>query len=604
MKLLKIKLNDKFRSLHEGFEITFFNESKKSKVWDFMPYCIVGKNGCGKSNILELLAAIFYHIECIYLSNKPDYFDGEGDFAQDDALGFFAEKCSPDAFELEYIIPVKWERLDLSQSHFILEQSTDKQTTAHIQIIKNRNQAPIIRCLNKTEFNLENGLPELNRMEIKDVLPDFIVGYSSGENEILSLPFFKMRFINYDEYEIALKDGTGYSHPEGRLLYIDNQHSQAVFLTNYLMQDEKLLEPIYNAIGIQGITQFRIIINQDKEISKFPLLENAGKRGDTSKEIEKFELTKLLRRNGLSNQDLLAVDKLQYCSTTQFLDAETNTLYLDYLIDEDLRDALGNIAVDSEGNQTGLSQMKKAFRAHFDNNPFELFRALQILLTLNLYEVPTETKVEVYMSSSLYVTETVPVLSSEKRIMRFKDFAIKKKGAKEEILSKSLSDGEHQLLHAMGICLLFKNSNSLFLLDEPETHLNPEWRAKFISTLKECLKQSSNKNMRDILLTSHSPFLISDSTEDNVLIFKRSSKGVVTVERPDFNTFGASVNRITMDIFDRENTIGDLANSIVEHYEDRHKGGEDPKLLLNEINNTLGESVEKTILINRIKGLI
>lgn len=604
MKLLKLKLNDNFRSLHSGFEITFFNEFSKGNAWDFSPYCLVGKNGCGKSNILELLAAIFYHIECIYLSNKPEFFDGEGDYSQDDAQGFFAEKCTPDDFELEYIIPVKWELRDHHKSQHIAEKSSIKQPIARILITKKRNESPIIQCLNKSEFNLESEIAELNRIEIKSILPDFIVGYSSGENEILSLPFFKMRFINYDEYESALKDGTGFLHPEGRLLYIDNQHSQAVFLTNYLMQEEKLLEPIYNAIGIQAITQFRIIINQDKKITRFPLLESKGKRGDIGQEIEKFELTKLLRRNTLSSQDLLAVDRLQYCSTTQFLDPESNTLFLDYLIDPDRRDGSGAITVDEDGNQVGLSEMKKAFRAHFDNNPFELFRALQILLTLNLYEVPTATKVEVYMSDSLYVNETVPVLSSEKRIMRFKDFAIKKKGAKEEILSKSLSDGEHQLLHAMGICLLFKDSNSLFLFDEPETHLNPEWRAQFISTLKECLSQSSTKNMRDILLTSHSPFIISDSNEDNVLIFKRNTEGVITVERPEFNTFGASVNRITMDIFERENTIGELANSLVASYEDRYKKGEDPKLLLKEINDMLGDSVEKTILINRIKGFI
>src|SRR5690606_7169223 len=125
-------------------------------------------------------------------------------------------------------------------------------------------------------------------------------------------------------------------------------------------------------------------------------------------------------------------------------------------------------------------------------------------------------------------------------IMRFKHFDIEKEKVGKSLLSKSLSDGEHQFLHAMGLCLLFKNTNSLFLLDEPETHFNPDWRAKFISILRDCLKTdgSDHAYLRELLITSHSPFIISDSHEENVLIFRKNDDtGVVTVERPDFNTF-------------------------------------------------------------------
>ncbi|MGY0039659.1 hypothetical protein [Pedobacter sp. NJ-S-72] len=94
------------------------------------------------------------------------------------------------------------------------------------------------------------------------------MAYSSGENEILSLPFFKMRFINYDEYEQALRDELPYVQPEGRLIYFDNNFSQAVFLTNYLMQPTKVLEPIHRTLGIKGILQFRIIIRLN-EIRQF-----------------------------------------------------------------------------------------------------------------------------------------------------------------------------------------------------------------------------------------------------------------------------------------------------------------------------------------------
>lgn len=607
MKLLRLKLNTDFRSLQAGFEVHFLRDFDKAKMWDFMPYCMVGRNGSGKSNILEALAAIFYHIECIYLVNAPegfrDDFYVEGDHVEEvyveDIEGFFNSKASkPDAFELEYRIPVKWKMVKKTLNE--MEGVTWDDLTAHIQIIKEVGKSPVIKCLNKELFDSENPKQELTRLEVKDILPEYVVGYSSGENEILSLPFFKMRFIHYDEYEDALRNETGYSQPEGRLVYLDNQYSQAVFLTNYLMQDEKILLPIYRAIGIKSIKQFRIIIRQGVPIAKYRTEDNVSALRADELEIDNkdvFELTyNLKKRPEIQASELKAIDKLKNCATCQFFDAENKVLYLDYFIDPDKRN--------EQGELIELSEMKKAFQGNFES-AFELFRTFQILLTLNLYEVDVQLKQDLYKSGSLYVNETVPTLPSDKRIMRFKDFTIEKEGTRADILSKSLSDGEHQYLHAMGICLLFKDTNSLFLLDEPETHFNPDWRAKFVSTLKDCLNQSDKRNMRELLITSHSPFIVSDSHEKNVLVFKKNDQTrIASVNRPGFNTFGASVNQITIDIFERADTIGDLANSEITAYENRFKEGENPDTLIKEINFNLGDSVEKTILINRIKGFI
>jgi len=598
MKLLRLKLDTDFRSLQAGFEVPFLRDFDKSKMWDFMPYCLAGRNGSGKSNILEALAAIFYHIECIYLNYKPEDFEGEKD-ENGNILkeGFFAEQCTPDAFELEYIYSKK--------GSFSREFSSDFDIgyEAHILITKKIGEAPKILWLNRQEIE-KNEILELTRTEVKNFLPDKVIGYSSGENEILSLPFFKMRFINYDEYEERLRDEKGYSEPEGRLVYLDTQHSQAVFLTNYLMQDEKVLRPIFNAIGVKAIKQFRIIINQNKKVRKYRFEEGnlieEQSLGEQWNEF--FELTELLKQKDIDSKDLKPIDKLRCCATSQFFDEKNKVLYLDYFIDEDVKDENGEIIKNEFGELIGLSEMKKAFRAHFNNDPFELFRAFQILLTLNLYDVEKKTKQDLYKSGSLYVNETVPILASEKRIMRFKDFFIAKENTRGDVLSKALSDGEHQYLHAMGLCLLFKNTNSLFLLDEPETHFNPDWRAKFISTLRDCLaKEEKDKTyLRDLLITSHSPFIISDSHEENVLVFKKDLKtGKVTADRPGFNTFGASVNQITLKIFEKHETIGNYANSVYTNLYERLESGEDTDLLIQKANDELGDSVEKVMFVNK-----
>ncbi len=112
---------------------------------------------------------------------------------------------------------------------------------------------------------------------------------------------------------------------------------------------------------------------------------------------------------------------------------------------------------------------------------------MQVLLTLNLYSVSDALKSDLYTSTSHYVGETVPTLASDQRIMRFKFVRFTKQGVAQSMMLKELSDGEHQLLHSLGLCLLFRETNSLFLLDEPETHFNPDWRANFITRLRQCL---------------------------------------------------------------------------------------------------------------------
>jgi restriction system-associated AAA family ATPase len=183
---------------------------------------------------------------------------------------------------------------------------------------------------------------------------------------------------------------------------------------------------------------------------------------------------------------------------------------------------------------------------------------------------------------------------------KFVQFA--KKGVKELLMLKSLSDGEHQLLHSLGLCLLFRDTNSLFLLDEPETHFNPAWRASFISRLRQGLKSGQEDVRQEMLITTHSPFLISDSKPDKVLVFEKDlTSGAVNIRHPEYNTLGASINKITMNTFGKRETIGGIAEELLDSFEKRFESGqEDLSGLVQEIELELGDSVEKIILIKAI----
>lgn len=592
MKLLRLKLNVPFRSLASGFEVYFLREWDYPRRFEFHPYCFAGRNGSGKSNVLEAIAAIFYHIECIYLDYRPDGFEFD---AEINPNGFRAEKATPDAFELEYLIP---------NDRIVARDPWPKQDdwpVFHIRISKQEGHRPLIHWLNKLSTGQVTET-ELTRAEVKAYLPTYILGYSSGHNEILSLPFFKMRFIHFDEYRDHLTKDVPYDgKPEGRMIYLDEQFSQAILLCHFLFPNEAILRVFEEKIGLKDIRRFRIIIRRHHRL---PIAEERLKTMSPEEQKDRLkttvELTSKLsgHYDETSTLQLGLIDKLIKCSTTYhedylpYPDDEACDLYLDYWVNDATKQAFQfHFSERVEGSEE-LSKAKSAL---------SLFQAFRTLLTLNHYKVDDQTKAEMYRSGSLYVNETISTPASHERIMRFKEGSLIKEELPATIYVKALSDGEHQLVHTIGLCLLFRHEPALFLLDEPETHLNPDWRASYISTLRAALEaDAATKHvMREVLLTSHSPFIISDCQKENVLVFEKNEEGRVEWHNPDFNTFGASANAITIKVFGRKETIGDYARSKLNAFKQRLESGDSPDTLIDEAGKELGDSVEKVLFINQ-----
>ena len=582
MKLIRLKITDPagFRSLPCGFEHHFRTEwslqDELTQPEGFTPFVCAGPNGSGKSNLLEALAAIFFQLEIqrVRRSFLPEVLQGED------------QDFSPVAFELDYLIRVPPEYV-----------SPGGLIWAKVCVWKKAGESVRFLWGNQGDFETES--MEAFKSGYADIiLPQYVLGYSSGENEILSLPFFKMRFIQFDEYSDALKKQLSYpGRPETRLAYLDSSFSQAILLCNLLFQDEATLQPFREDVGIKALREFRIIIRRS-----IPLEPEQLEAFASEDESERQSLDKILKNNPALQEDTdefdvkryrlnllellegdekssMMVNALKRCATLHYEDEATDSLILDYWVND---------------------TTKQAFRENFDGSPLSLFQALQVLLTLNLYTVSDALKSDLYTSNSHYISETIPTLASDERIMRFKHFYFMKEGVQEPMLLKELSDGEHQLLHSLGLCLLFKDTNSLFLLDEPETHFNPDWRANFISRLRQCLSDTDNVG-QEMLITTHTPFLISDSKQDKVLVFaKDETSGAVSISHPGYNTLGASINKITMSTFGKRETIGGHAQSMLDSLRQRFEQGEEKENIIAEINRQLGDSVEKVLLIKTI----
>jgi ABC-type glutathione transport system ATPase component len=110
-----------------------------------------------------------------------------------------------------------------------------------------------------------------------------------------------------------------------------------------------------------------------------------------------------------------------------------------------------------------------------------------------------------------------------------------------------LSDGEHQLVQIAGALALFGGENTLFILDEPESHLNPVWRAEFVEIISKLLPQGGSS--ADVIISTHSPFVGSGCKRQDVMKFSKQ-QGVVTIERPTEETYGASFDYLLNALFD------------------------------------------------------
>jgi len=155
-----------------------------------------------------------------------------------------------------------------------------------------------------------------------------------------------------------------------------------------------------------------------------------------------------------------------------------------------------------------------------------------------------------------------------------------------------LSSGEKQLIygtntilyHLLNIVSVHKNNDDRLtkykyinmIYDEIELYYHPDLQKKFLNYLLNELKKLKIKNIRgiNILLITHSPFILSDIPKQNILYLKTEEqekeidgevkKIQVTIPQPirNKNSFGANITDLLADsFFISDGLIGDFAKN-------------------------------------------
>lgn len=93
-----------------------------------------------------------------------------------------------------------------------------------------------------------------------------------------------------------------------------------------------------------------------------------------------------------------------------------------------------------------------------------------------------------------------------------------------------LSEGELQMLTVLGLMRITREDHCLFLLDEPDTHLNPIWKLRYFNDIEGVLASDDGALVQgesQILITTHDPMMVGSLKREQVHILRREADRTV-----------------------------------------------------------------------------
>ncbi|WP_346876831.1 AAA family ATPase [Clostridium sp. UBA5712] len=151
-------------------------------------------------------------------------------------------------------------------------------------------------------------------------------------------------------------------------------------------------------------------------------------------------------------------------------------------------------------------------------------------------------------------------------------------GMRFQIEISNLSEGENNFLDLLSkifdiITKSKKNKLLILLLDEPDKSLHPEWSRRFIKFLCDEISPYKNQNIQ-IVLSTHSPFMATDVMSEHIYCLENmksiegSKINIYSMNKKNdriHNTFAANIYEILKDSFILEKTVGEFSyNKIVQ----------------------------------------
>ena len=192
-----------------------------------------------------------------------------------------------------------------------------------------------------------------------------------------------------------------------------------------------------------------------------------------------------------------------------------------------------------------------------------------------------------------------------------KQYLIFIKEIRREILefsfTPSLSSGEEKLLYLFvniyDYILSMKTSGVTkftIIVDEPDTLLHPNWQKKILSLVVTFINTFFKDDIFNIIITTHSPFILSDLPKQNIIFLEKDDKTgdcINTTNDVDINPFGANIHTLlSHGFFMKDGLMGEFAKNKIDtaiKYLNKTKLSEDELIYCENIISIIGEPIIK-----------
>ncbi len=455
MKVDKLHIRSRFKNLENV--LIEFDESHLMTV-------VVGRNGSGKSNVLEALVAIFRNLD---LGEAPPF-----SYHMVYRLGQPPKPTKASESWVEITIDADPARGSLAKQY----------TISAVDLLQPRTTT----LLGEESYSKIVPFSKVVRDKYgkSSYLPKYLFAYYSGPSDRLERHFKKHR---NDFYRRLLEDKLDLKGDIRPLFYAKPHHSQFVLLAFFLSEQDSIEKSfLRDHLGIEGLDSIHFVMRQP---------------GWAKKKGELFWGARGVVRRFLDEliQHALSPVKVTRQEDTSLTGSNIRNEFF-HLFIPDLH-ALRNFA-------KGLS-------------PDELFKMLESTL---LSEIISEVSIRVKVASS-----------------------------KDPLTFRELSEGEQQLLTVLGLLKFTGGEDSLFLLDEPDTHLNPSWAVKYLDFLRTFVPDHETSHL---LMVTHHPLAIAELQKQQVQVMSQDSNFQVTAQEPEDSPRGMGYAGIlTSDMFGLRTTL-------------------------------------------------
>jgi predicted ATPase len=409
-----------YRNLR-SFEIDF-DESQPTTV-------LLGRNGSGKSNLIEALVEIFRELE---LGGPPAF-----------------------AYTLEYVCRERAIKID----------ADPVRTNRRLDITVDGEP------LSQTAF----------QKNVDTYLPNYVFAYYSGWSSRLERHFDRPTRKHYD----AILKARDQTLPLRRMFFCRKEYSQLVLLAFFLAKSPTVRDLLERYLGIKSFDSALFVLKtpwwRGSGAPKKVQLEEGDARFWYARGAFKGFLDRMWRRSlaPIRNSETVERDVRRQGESTERL----------YLF------------LKNEAELAGLKATGDDSKA--------LFGYLESLFLCDLID---EVRVTVERIDGTRVKFT------------------------------QMSEGEQQLLTVLGLLLFTQNDESLYLLDEPDTHLNPVWTYDFLKLLQDNIRAEKGQ----LIVATHNPLMIGSLRKNQVRILESvktdDGKLLADAREPDEDPFAMGVD--------------------------------------------------------------